>query len=58
MVLDCVVSADEFIEFIDSVCSAAVAVVAIIAKIDNNLFIYKLPKFPLKLEFYLKSIKI
>ena len=35
MVLDCVVSADEFIEFIDSVCSAAVAAVAIIAKIDN-----------------------
>lgn len=58
MVLDCVVSADKFIEFIDSVCSAAVAAVAIIAKIDNNLFIYNLSKFLLSLEFYLKPIEI
>ena len=58
MVLDRVVSADEFIEFIDSVCSAAVAAVAIIAKIDNNLFIYNLSKFLLNLEFYLKPIDI
>ena len=53
MVLDCVVSADEFIEFIDSVCSAAVAAVAIIAKLGHHLFLYNRSKFLLNLEIYL-----